>query len=103
MTIVNTVDIIILDINIICLKRYLKDNSKEKVVMKRFLGKAATLFSLLTALVLSGCFSAFAAVNNSVDYETGQNNSLVVICSVIIIVALLAIIIMLIAKRRKNK
>lgn len=71
--------------------------------MKRLLGKATTLFSILTALVLSGCYSAFAAVNNSVDYETGQSNSLVIICSVIIVIALLAIIIMLIAKRRKNK
>lgn len=71
--------------------------------MKKLLSKTATLVSLLTAIVFSGCFSAFADTNNTVDYQTGQNNSLVVICSVVIAIALLAIIVTLILKRRKNK
>lgn len=71
--------------------------------MKKLLSKTAALVSLLTAIVFFGCFSAFADTNNTVDYQTGQNNSLVVICSVVIAVALLAIIVTLILKRRKNK
>lgn len=71
--------------------------------MKKLLSKTAAFVSLLTAIVFSGCFSAFADTNNTVDYQTGQNNSLVVICSVVIAVALLAIIVTLILKRRKNK
>ncbi len=71
--------------------------------MKKLLSKTAALVSLLNAIVFSGCFSAFADTNNTVDYQTGQNNSLVVICSVVIAVALLAIIVTLILKRRKNK
>lgn len=71
--------------------------------MKKLLSKTAALVSLLTAIVFSGCFSAFADTDNTVDYQTGQNNSLVVICSVVIAIALLAIIVTLILKRRKNK
>lgn len=71
--------------------------------MKKFLSKTASLALLLAVLVISGCFSVFADANNSVDYQTGQNNSLVFACSIVIAVALLAIIIMLILKRRKNK
>lgn len=71
--------------------------------MKKLLSKTAALVSLLTAIVFSGCFSAFADSGSGIAYRTGQSNTLVVVCSVVIVAALLAIVLMLIIKRRKNK
>lgn len=71
--------------------------------MKKLLIKTAAFLSLVTAMIFSGCCSAFAQSENTIDYQTGQDNSLIVICTVIIGLALAAIIIMLILKKFRKK